>query len=70
MQEFYEPLEMKSPGSEFHEPMQEMYNGQDEFSCGIGIKKKSKKRSLANARKLFYLLAGSATIASIGFLAK
>lgn len=64
------PREMLSPGSEFHEPAEEMLTRYDEFSVQVATKKTKKKKSFVNARKLFYLLAGSATIASIGFLAK
>lgn len=64
------PREMQPYGSEFHEPSEEMLTRYDEFSVLVAAKKTRKKKSLANAKKLFYLLAGSATIASIGFLAK
>lgn len=70
MEEFNIPREMLSPGSEFHEPEEEMLTRYDEFVSVSLSKRPKKKKSLVNAKKLFYLLAGSATIASIGFLAK
>lgn len=70
MKEYYMPKEMMDAGDEFHEPMQEYNLARDEFVHGVTVKKTGKKKSLVSARKLFYLLAGSATIASIGLLSK
>lgn len=70
MQEFHMAKEMLAPGPEFHEPGTEIYNYSDEFTHGLSCKKSNQKKSMVNAKKLFYLLAGSATIASIGLLAK